>query len=337
LFVLFVHFVTGNLDAAIKEAVLAGLAEHFSAKEARTIACSGASQATVTKLLESLAVKVFIGSDPIIEGDCPHFEPFDWKERNEDDPGAMAELGSHLFVQLKKFGARLDAADVCVSGYKLVDVHKSAHLLDVNDEKLAKISGGTDFLVLPQLVAQESYASAACIILEAKTKSRLDREGLARNIPQLIVEIIAARYHSDQPNVMAVLSDFSANTCVMVFAYDQTADVLSIVKHINLPLDKLGVLIASHLSNGASSVPSATYVPSRVGEPKPEEALVRACKRKWHTDLLSTVAWEHFEEMMPDTMPFSAERRALSNQLFRAWGFDVSGADPVDNSASMYI
>ena len=67
-----------------------------------------------------------------------------------DDVSAMNELGVHLLEQLQKFGAPLWPADESGEGYKLVDVHTNNKLLDVDDEKLAKISGGTDFLVLPQ-------------------------------------------------------------------------------------------------------------------------------------------------------------------------------------------
>ena len=96
----------------------------------------------------------------------------------------------------------------------------------------------------------------------------------------------------------------------------------SIVKYTNISLNTLGVLIALHLKDSHSSVPSATYAPTRNGEPKVEEKLVLAVKRKWQTDLLTTVAWEHFEEMMPDTRPFSLERRGLIGQLLTSWGCD---------------
>ena len=299
------------------------------------MACSAVSQGTATRFLESLGVRVVNGTVPTIAGGSfQSFVPFAWNSRKEDD--AMGDLYEHIFTELEKFNAPLSKADAPDGKFKLVDVHKHRRLLDVSDDKLAKISGGTDFLVVPQGVADESYASTACVILEAKSEQRLFTEGLGKNLPQLIVEMIAARYHSAQPNVMAVLSDFATKTCVMVYDYNPETEVISIVKYADVSLNVLGKLIASHLSNRDCSVPNATYAPTVRGEPKAEERFVLACKRKWHTDLLTTVAWEHFEEMMPDTRPFSSERRELVGQLFTSWGCERIGGS-VDNSSSMYV
>ena len=88
--------------------------------------------------------------------------------------------------------------------------------------------------------------------MEAKTEKLLERDGLDKNTAQVLLEMIAARYHSAQPNLMAVLSDFASKTCVMVYDYDSVTDVVSIVKYANISLNTLGVLIALHLNDSHS-------------------------------------------------------------------------------------
>jgi hypothetical protein len=296
-------------------------------KKALTYVCSDVTRATVSDLLRGLHIKV-IDAVFVAPSSSVTFGRFDWRERREDDKTAMTDLLIHLRNQ---FAASI--GEGC--GFQLLDVHSITNFLNLDDEKFAKISGGTDFIILPQNVASESYASEICVVFEAKTTARLSREGIESNTPQLIIELLAARYHSDQPRILAVLSDFNSVNCAMEIDFIDNA--WTIKKYANLNLNQLGGLIFNYLRSPAA-VPRANYVPAvssdGVGATPAEEAVV-GFKRKFKTDLFSTLAWEHYTDMMQGTGLFSTERRQLTNQLFSSWGVELRPT--VDNSASMYI
>jgi hypothetical protein len=80
-------------------------------------------------------------ADPLpISSENAQFLPFEWQQQEElDTPRAMQPLKT----ELKKFGV--------VFGnnrglFKLYDVHNSHNLLNLQDEKTGKLSGGTDLI-----------------------------------------------------------------------------------------------------------------------------------------------------------------------------------------------
>ena len=151
--------------------------------------------------------------------------------------------------------------------------------------------------------------SGACVIIEVKTDQRLVDQGLGANIPQLIAELLAARYHSDQPNVLGILTDCVGNTCAMQYACSKEAGTFCIQKHGSLDLKQLGYLLATYLSNPNNAVPRATYTPATGASSsssssasstatKPEEEMVVGFKRGYITNPLTTLAWEQYVDLI---------------------------------------
>jgi hypothetical protein len=318
------HPIATAVPADIKEYVKEALTEHDASKREKTLVCSKANRSEVAKMLSDYNVKVIMG-DPPLEPELK-FLPFDWSDRNEDDPGAMCELLLHLNTELGKAGAPFGSG--C---FHIVDVHSNNTLLSLDDEKFKKICGGTDFLILPQKVAKISYAAEICVVFEVKTTKRMGDGGIEKNTPQLILELFAARYHSDQPNILAVLSDIHSSTCVMELQCDEMGEV-SIIQYDNISLSQMGAIVASHLRSPIKAIPRPNYTP------KPDEPAAKGVigfKRKFKTNLTSTVAWEQYTDMVEDTLPFSAERRFLTNQLFRQWGVEMEPSH--EHSTSMYV
>lgn len=304
---------TDEFKNAMKEA----LQEFKAGEKEKSIVMSRASQGTVHTLLRSMGIVVVDGK--VAEDNSNTvFDAFNWDERDEDNNEAMKQLHDHLKTQFPKFGVQL-----CEGQFSLVDVHASRSILDFTDEKVGTFRGGTDFLIVPSGVASVSYAQEACVLLEMKTDVRVKKNSLAASIPQLTVELVAACCLSNQPNILAILSDGVSQTSAMTIGYDPSQETHSIILYSDISLNQLGMLVHSHLSSTRNAVARATYAASAT-TPTESELSVVGFKRKYVTNFKATVAWELYADHIGDTAPFSHERMVMTESLFRSAGVEFT-------------
>ena len=91
----------------------------------------------------------------------PEFTPFDWKDRTE--AAGSADATKHLATELKKFGVSLGRG-----GYALYDTHARWTILNFEDEKIGKIKGGTDAVIVPYQCPAEHCGKQLCVAFEYK-------------------------------------------------------------------------------------------------------------------------------------------------------------------------
>ena len=120
-----------------------------------------------------------------------------------------------------------------------------------------------------------------------------------------------------------------------MLTFERVDNNISIVKYQNVSLTQMAIFIKAHLDNNCSTIKnqSVKRVLSSSNVPvlrASEELLIDFQKRR-KTDFTTTLAWEHFQEMMEDTPLGSTERALAINELHRSFGL------PDSSYLSMYI
>ncbi len=282
----------------LKETLKEALAEMEAEKESKTVVISAATQGRVECLfrLNGLTTEegAFHGSTPAIS-----FLPFQWNERSESE--GTPDARNHLEEELIKFGAKFGRGF-----FKLVDCHRNKHLLNVEDSKIGKISGGSDLVVVPFKTALRGLSQLISVLFELKT----DSAGTLENfVPQGGCELLAARILSYQPKVLAVVTDLCSGAIVLQFDYDRSYRSFKVIETF-CTLSEMATLVCQFLTDAA--VPDVSFRPVD-SDPRDEEAIIFK-KTKMCND--QGIAMEHFMEMVddPDTTP--EERYHLARQLF---------------------
>jgi hypothetical protein len=242
--------------------------------------------------------------DPYPSSDL-QFEPFFWNGRKEDE--AFEDARAHIESQLKNFKVPLGRG-----GFKVVDVHTMKNLLDVVDEKIGEISGGTDVIIVPFKTAKAGYRKAINVIFEIKTEENM-KNGLDKFESQCFVELLAARCVSDQPYVLVVLTDLVSEAMLFEIEYDKTYKRFT-VHQATVTLDQVGTNVANFLT--AKAVPNVNFRPLEDENNPRDFAVIEFKRTKLSHDV--GLALEHFNEMREDTEPNSRERAFLVADLFRA-------------------
>ena len=277
------------------------------AKKDDTIAISSATQTKVKSLFNRVGLKTVTGTvSSNMEDDGIRFEAFSWNRRSEDV--GLADVRTHIEGELIKFGVRLG-----MGGYKIEDVHTNKQLLDVDDDKIGVIRGGSDIAIVPFAVDDFGIPGEICVLWEIKTEENTSKhpEGLHHFKSQALVELVAARCLSDQPGILVVLTDLVSGAIMLKMDYDEELNVFSVVEY-KATLDQMGRMVARFLSD--NTIPNALFRPL---EDHPRDVPVLTFKRtKLSQDV--GVALEHFNEMVEDTEPNSRERAYLVEQLFRS-------------------
>ena len=171
----------------------------FSRKE-KAIAASGASQTAVKNLLQDLGFS-FVREIPVSHYPSSSIDGFIWSAGRENSAENMN--AAKLFIEngLKREGVILG-----ISGFKVHDVSSKSNLLQVQLKSI-NVNASTDVLVAPYDTADTFLPPQACILFELKTEANTKTNGLSSNEPQAIIELLAARLESEQPNVAVVLTD----------------------------------------------------------------------------------------------------------------------------------
>ena len=289
------------------DAIVAKLDERDSAKKDVTVLISRATQTKVDSLFRHVGFNILIGDDLNAE-DGASFEAFTWNGRSEDD--GLPDARTHIENQMRNFGVILGRG-----GYKIVDVHTNNQLLNVNDEKIGVISGGSDIAVVPFKTANAGIKNAICVLWEVKTEENTSQyaDGLRHFQPQALIELLAARCLSEQPGVLVVLTDLVSGALLLKIVYNEEYKGFDVVEY-ETTLHQMGVMVAQFLSQ--TSVPDASFRPVEARENPRDFSVITFKKTKLSHDV--GLALEHFNDMVDDTEPNSRERAYLVEQLFKS-------------------
>ena len=147
---------------------------------------------------------------------------FDWVDKETVNMSAAKQ-----FIEngLKSHGVILDN-----DGFQVHDVHSQRNLLDVHFKSIhAKAS--PDMIVAPYSTPAKSLGPQSCILFELKTEGT----ELSSNEPQAVIELLAARVASEQPNVAVILTDLCAQAVAYTFAFASTTKVFVLQRHSLAP------------------------------------------------------------------------------------------------------
>lgn len=245
--------------------------------------------------------------DPLPQPDN-HFQPFEWNGRIEVD--GLADARKHVEDELRKLNVQLDR-----EGYKAVDVHLMDDLLNVLDDKIGDIRGGTDLIIVPSSLSKYSYQNCISVLFEIKSNTAMLERGLGYYTHQCRLKLLCARVLSDQLGVLLVLTDLTTKAMLYETDYD-VANKRFLVRSTEATLCQMATKVSNFLSITARPHPAYRALKEKND---PREVQVLEFKRtKLSHDI--GIALEHFNEMREDTEPNSKERALLAADLFRAMG-----------------
>lgn len=237
-----------------EETLLSALAKHEKKKEGNTFRMSEASAAGVSLLYQNLEI-IVLDEDVPAEALLIHTEGYDWRGKNEDDPEAFAGACEYLKSALIGGGVKFERGH-----YQLIDVHSARSLLSFEDEKVAKLSGGTDIIITPFAVSSVSYVKELCVLFELKTAHRVEKEqGFLRSEPQALLELLAARCMSHQPNVLVVLTDLFSGAVAYTLNYDSDREVFTVFRYPSLQVSQIAAFVSYFLANFCSPIANLFY------------------------------------------------------------------------------
>lgn len=302
------HIVSLELAVAVAEAVLAKLEERDKAKKDVTVVISSATQSKVESLFKQVGFHKKVYDGPVISAPSVSFTSFDWDQRDEDT--ALPDARIHIENELKKFGAQIGP-----DGYAVEDVHLKKNLLNVKDEKVGAISGGSDIAVVPYNTAKSGIGTCICVLFEIKTSDNVSRfnDHLKHYEPQAQVELLASRCLSDQREVLVVLTDLVSGAILYTIEYDVEHKGFNAVEQ-EVTLDQMGAIVAKFLAETA--VPNVSFRPVEDQQDPRDISVIAFKKTKLSHDV--GLALEHFNDMVDDTEPNSRQRAYLVEQLFRS-------------------
>lgn len=180
----------------------------------------------------------------------------------------------HFQQELEKFGVNFGR-----DHFKFYDVHSYDQLLNVNDEKSGKLSGGTDLIIGPQGVAMESITKQSFVAVELITSENIEKNGIESFSSQAILELIASCYHSHQMTLV-VFTDLASDVLVMTLSRSKHG--IEILNYGDLTLNQMATFIRQHLSTHCSADRTyrLNYLSADVTLTKPSELTMQAFKRR---------------------------------------------------------
>jgi len=225
--------------------------------EITTVVLSSASQSKVDAISQKLGLNAVVGDIP---SPNHYFEPFNWN--GESEPEGTPRACQHLETQLTKFGCIFGR-----NGYKVVDIHTRNSLLNFEDRRVGKLTGGSDVAVVPFKTASSGVKFQLCVLFELKTDGAVLRDGLEVSFAQAKLELIAAWCLSHQ-RCMVVLSDISSRALVYELSYTAATNGFQLIEY-DCNLSEMAHLVTEFLSS--ATLADATYVPiegNPISEPK---------------------------------------------------------------------
>jgi hypothetical protein len=236
------------------------------------------------------------------------FLPFEWLDQEEKD---TSRARAHLEAQLLRFGVQFGPGQ-----YQLYDVHNKKGILNVDDRKTGKLSGGTDLILGPYGLYISSAVQQSCVVVELKTKETvIKKNGFGSFLAQATLELIAANYYSNQMAVV-VLTDLCSGATICALKRNEN-ETISVIIYENLTVSQAAKFIVDHLTEYC--VPNKNYN-LQTGR-RPVDVDVQAMKQARVSPLEDSVEWEQFQDMLQDCPPCTRERAEVINQLYRSCDF----------------
>ena len=253
----------------------------------------------------------------------PIFTSFNWAGRTEDQ--GTPDARTHLEAELKKFGVTFGR-----DSYKLVNIHKVACVLNFEDAKVGKLSGGTDLAIVPYKVAIDSVGPVMCVLFELKPDYQYNTtNGLRDHANQAKLECIASQCISNQPNVLVVLTDLTHDGAITYhIEYDSTENVFVMIER-ECTLQQMAFMVKQFLQQ--YNIPNTRYLPKEGNHDVKEQCVLQFKKTKLSQDI--GLALEHFYEFQDYCEPGSYDRARLTSDLFSELGY----APPSLTHHSLYI
>ncbi len=299
-----------GLKSLVKASVKEAEAEREQEKERKTLVVSHASFTAVQSYLEELDILVLEQDSSTVEStEGVSFEPFTWIGGEEACiPSAML----HFEQELKKFGVRFGT-----DNFKFYDVHSKHQLLNINDEKSGKLSGGIDLILGPHGLSMQSVIKQSCVAVELKTSETLKSNGIESFLSQATLELIASCYHSHQMSLV-VLTDLASS--VVVLTLSRSNNGIEILQYGDLTLNQMATFVRQHLSKHCT--PDRTYrlnyLLSDVPLTKPAEQTMQAFKRRRVSSVQLSPGYEQFSSMLEETELGSRERAEVIQNFFHS-------------------
>jgi hypothetical protein len=307
------------MKALLKEA----MHELSQEKEEKFVTMSKVTSATLQQVL--LRFKLVVSLYPAPQTNAV-FPPFNWGGRRENDPQAFDEVFNHMKTNLQEHGVSLGEG----GHYKLCDVHATRNFLNFADEKVGEIHGGTDVAIVPALTDSMSYSQEILVLFELKAENQKIEDSCG----QAVLELLAARCLSNQPNVLVVLTDMATEAIAFHIAYDPVnLEHFFIKRWNNMSLGAMAVLVRSFIADWGV-YEGGTFVPDANSQDVKHTQVLSFKRQKLSAGYTSTLAWEHFAELREDTEPNSLARAELTRQLFTSWGVERM---PAMLHPSMYV
>jgi hypothetical protein len=203
-------------------------------------------------------------------------------------------------------------------------------LLSFEDEKSGKVSGGTDIIVGPYGVTEESVAQVSCVAIEVKTAKNVREKDLNSFYAQGTLELIAANYHSNQMTLV-IVTDLATSAAAWTLRRTGNGDI-GIVRYEKLTLVQMMSLIISHLNQNC--VPDNQFMLHRAVDDEAfryKESVQVQKKFKSSHVTGTSLALEHFHELLELTPSGSRERAQAIQEFF--WSQNL----PKSNYLDMYI
>jgi hypothetical protein len=186
----------------------------------------------------------------------------------------------------------------------LLDVHNERTMLNINDSRFT-LHGGTDIMIVPFKTSKIAAEFELCVLFELKTDVTINTK--ANHTYQAIAELIAARYNSNQPNVLVVLTDVNSTASAFELAHLGGAN-FSVISYNNLTLEQMASKVSSFLQS--SVVADAHYRPpaDEASASEFEKGVVNFKRAK--VQQLSNLAYEHLQDMMMDPTDWTPTEKA---------------------------
>lgn len=193
-----------------------------------------------------------ISKGPTIPEIDPLVVKFPWDGRDKNE--ALEDVRNHIEERLKKYKAPIEDT----GGFKVVDVRKMRTLLNVDDEKIGRISGGTDILIVPSMTDEMGYCGVIlrqAVIFEIETAANLQK-AYPEFQYQCFLELLCARVLSDQPAVLLILTDLSLGAIMYEIKYAASYKKFTVHK-TELSLTQMWTYVAKFLKEQA--VPDVSF------------------------------------------------------------------------------
>lgn len=310
----------GNAEM-IGDVMMTSLRKFAEETREKSIAFLSITETSFNFLVNTLQLNISIAEPIPVQSTSPVFESFDWKDRDENNQEAMTEARNHLEFQLQTFGISFGR------NYSLRDLHNDHACLSVHDTRFT-LRGSTDFAIVPTNANSLNQAIQFCVIFEIKAK-KLEK----RFRYQTAAELIAARYLSRQPRVLAILTDLASYAMAYELHYDAEMSSFGIIEYEHISLSQMAIKVNEHLTN--YNIPNASFTLKVNEEDATERDLGAIAFKKRKVQLQTSLELEALQDMMMDPDSWSSDEKM---QLFRNFlnSTEAPASISVDTHHMMY-